>query len=694
MKKRIKSKHHQKLDFLRQLKANAVTALNLGPIFKKTKNLDEIRWIFLIPGIVLGIVGAVSLSDIPNWFIGLPAHIISLWAIWNAFPPISETYETAAEKVTPLPKKDPYWSQAALALIAIWGLTYVCFQFKWWFIGGAGVLLIICGFYFAVRRYKNFPHSKELSSGNTVLIILLILAVLLRYPFIHQNITGFQNDEATNLLGAMDLLKGNIKNPFGGSYFFGFFPYFVLAPAFKIFGISLAVGRGTAAFVSLICIIFFFRWCRLYFGLVSSGLATTFFSYCWWSLFDSLSPFFHIIMVLVEIIAFYYLALSLRNGRRLYFGLTGIFLGLCFQAYIPGRSTILIVGLAFIASYLVEGEKFLKTYWKHSLLLVFCFLWAVGPYLASMLKDPKSFFGHVQDVNIWIAMVQQNNYALPLEKFLITFYTFFWPNTHTELGTGLDHYSRIDPFTGLFSLLGIIVAIVFFRRRWNQLALITLLFAILSNALSKGPGQEPNSFSGHRCTMALPILCFFMAQGMDWALGFFASKPKIFRWVGIILLTLMTGLSFAWNIHGYFFKFDDSQDSWDKLGFAHLAHVEAMESFYPKDHIVLEGHDKGFFYCNCWDQEEQFLTYQRIPHNEGMPLPLPIRAAVTKDVVIFFTDWEQYDGEKAKIRKLYPKATWKDFKNKFGYTYLTTVEISKEDVQSLQTRMKLDPPLN
>lgn len=343
---------------LSQIKASLFKTLNPYHFYKNVKYSDENRLIFLIPEISLGIVGAVSLSDVPNWFIGLPAYIISLWAIWNTFPFLSETYEPAAEKITPLPKKDPYWPHAALGFITIWALTYVCFQFEWWIAGGAGVILLFFGIFFAVRKYKNFPNPKEQFSDKTVLVLLMIFAVLLRFPFLNESFTGFQNDEATNLLGAIQVLNGEIKNPFSGSYFFGFLPYFVLAPAFKIFGISLAVGRGTAAFVSLICIFFFYRWCRLYFGVVSSGLTTVFFSYCWWSLCDSHSPFFHIIMVMVEIIAFYVLALSLRNGRRLYFGLAGIFLGLCFQAYIPGRTTIVIVALTLMANYFLKERNF------------------------------------------------------------------------------------------------------------------------------------------------------------------------------------------------------------------------------------------------------------------------------------------------------------------------------------------------
>jgi hypothetical protein len=189
-------------------------------------------------------------------------------------------------------------------------------------------------------------------------------------------------------------------------------------------------------------------------------------------------------------------------------------------------------------------------------------------------------------------------------------------------------------------------------------------------------------------------IIFFVAQGMDGTLRFFATKSKFFRLTGFSILALLVGLSLTLNVRDYFFKFGDSPEAWRKLGFSHMAHAEVLQSFYPQDHIVVEGHDySGLFLCNVYDRQEEFLTYQKVLVNKGAPIELPIRAAVAKDVVIFFTDWEKYDFEKAKIRRLYPKAVWKDYTNKFGDSYLTTVEIVKEDIQGLQKGLKLEAPL-
>ena len=313
----------------------------------------------------------------------------------------------------------------------------------------------------------------------------------------------------------------------------------------------------------------------------------------------------------------------------------------------------------------------------------------------NMIEHPENFFGRVQELNLIQFALDEHHYALPFERIITTFYSFFWPNQDVDLGAGLQGIPRIDPFMGILCFLGFISALYFYRQRWNLLALSVLFFGIFSNAFA-GPFFEPDYFNGHHCTLVLPILCFFLAQGLDRGLRLIGTKPKFFRIIGLSFIGLLLGTSLALNIYDYFFKFGDSREAWNKLGFNHLAHVEAIENFYPKDHVVAEGHILyGLFYSSCYDRVEQFLTGQTVPINKAAPLEMPIRAAVTKDVVLFLSDWEKYDVEKEKVRKFYPRAVFKDYKDKYGALYLTTIEIAKEDIQKLQKEkhLKLDASL-
>jgi hypothetical protein len=177
--------------------------------------------------------------------------------IWTVFPSQSDTVQPPAEKTTILRDKDKRLNWPLFLAVAVWFFTYICFEKHWWIAGGAGVALLFWVLLFFIGRFRNLPQAKETISEKTVLGLLLVATVLLRFPFLNRNITGFQNDEANNLLGAMDVLQGIIKTPFSGENDFSTLPYFMLAPFFKIFGSTLAAGRGAAAFLSLIAVFSF-----------------------------------------------------------------------------------------------------------------------------------------------------------------------------------------------------------------------------------------------------------------------------------------------------------------------------------------------------------------------------------------------------------------------------------------------------
>ncbi len=226
------------------------------------------------------------------------------------------------------------------------------------------------------------------------------------------------------------------------------------------------------------------------------------------------------------------------------------------------------------------------------------------------------------------------------------------------------------------------------------MALSGLLFGIISNAFAIME-NDPAFFNGHRCFLVLPFLCFLTAQGIDWAVRFMAARPKPIRITGILLLVIIMVCSVSMNINNYFFKFEVDHDNRWYFSYSAFSIADVIKSYYPKDHVVCEG--KKFtdqFICSNYDSPEIFLTYQQVKINEGTPLAMPIKAQVTKNVVLLFSDWQEYDAEKVKVQQLYPRAVWKDYKDEYGVRYLATVEIPMENIQVLQKGIKLDPLLN
>ncbi len=686
-------------------------------------NKNGIRWVLLGSGILLACVGIGFLSgDAPNWLFGLPSQALAFWALWNAFPIQSRSLPETVPKTTPLRKNETKWLWLVLAVITSWVFAYYCFSRVWWIAGivtSVGLLgaLILCA-----GRWKNPPPVREYFSDNTAIIILMILTVLLRFPFLNQFFAGLQNDEAHNFLDTLDVLRGIIKSPFGSSFDLANLTRFLIAPFVYIFGANFTAAKGATTLTSTLCIYFFYRWCRLYFGVGASLLASSFFSFCWWDLFFSRSLLENIFTNCFEVLAFFFLSKAVREGGKWNFAWSGICLAISVLTYTSGRLVPVIAVFVIIVYWLLGKRKFPKFFVKEIVFLSIFFLWMIGPYLVFIYHKPDELYGRAARLNIIELVMQKHAYLMPLERVLSTFYTFLFPNNPAvDLRFGLTSVPCLDPFLGLFFLLGVVLAVYFLRQWRNLLALTGILFGLMANAFISG-STEIDLFSFHagRCFFIFPFLCFLMAQGMDWGIRLVSSLPKKLKISCNLALVLLAVCSAYTNIDTYFFKFRNTLANYFPLAFNHLAVVELFKNYYLKDHVVVEGiNNHGTFSSGAFDLIDRALTLHNapvnfdgptygcydflgrdpakygIPVNLGWPLPLPIRAQVTKSVVIFFPFWEAvyYEPEKGKVRQFYPNAVWETHKNQYGEGFVMTAEIKIEDIQNLQKGMKLDPPL-
>jgi hypothetical protein len=642
-----------------------------------------IRWIYLFPGIMLGCAGVWLLSGNPNWLFGLPIQAIALWALWEAFPPESRTLHPLHERISPSCGKGMDSNFLFIAAIIAWFFTYAFFYMRWWIAGWAALALLSGTVIWFVIKAGPSPRPKEIFTDKTALILLMVPTILLRFPFLTQNFTGLQVDEGYNLMTAIGVLQGQLNTPYGSSGAWPFLPRFILASVLKVFGTELPAARGLSALLSVVFVYYFYRWCRLYFGVAASWLAAAFFSYCWWDLFFSLSVFNHLYTVFFEVLGFFFLSKALKEGRKPHFALAGFCMAASIMTYYSGRLVPVMAATALITYWLIEERDFLGAYWEHSLFAALCFLWLAGPQLVFLYFHPVEILGWAQQLSITGIAVQSGNYALPLERIASSF--------------GLNALPCLDPFLGFFCLLGLFLAVRHIRQWKNLAALTGLAFGIIANAFSFSAGAtsvDPLYFHAGRSFLVLPFLCFLMAAGLDRVVGLVPSMAKRPRTAWVLFGIILLGSSFALNAHCYFFKFGNDAGAWSPLGFNHLSAVEVIKKLSPANHLVLEGHranDTGTY--SCLDTVEEFATYHKVPVNKGLTLDRPIRAKVTKNVAYIFFTLERNDPLKKKVKRIYPRAVWKSHKNKFGETFLETVEIRKEDILWLQRRHKLEKPL-
>lgn len=671
------------------------------PVLDFIDNYDPyengIRWRSLMVGLIFGGFGINFISgESPNWFLGIPLQAFAFFLIWNAFNPRSKILNLTSGKSVSVNKNDHYWFWILLSGMFVWAFSCICFYKEMWATGIFSVVFLLGIFISAAVQFPNPPQARSPLTERTALIILLGFTILLRFPFLNQNFTGFQPDEGYYLLSAIDVIHGKPKTPFQSDFFWCYFPRYFMALPLVVFGYKLSVAKGFSAILSTVYVFYFYRWCRVYFGILASLLGAAFFSFCWWNLFFSLSTFEHLFTVLFQVIAFYFLAKALKEGNRFYFGVTGICLAASFMSYTSGPLVPFIAAITVACYFSVWKEKFFKAYWKHSVFSGLIFLWLLGPFIAFLIETRgHDLFKRANQLSIWEAVINQQQWSLPFERILGTVYTLFEPNySGIDLRFGISGVPYLDPFIGWFCILGIVLGVFSITQWKNLICFFGIVLGLMATAFaSESNNPQPMEFAGGRCFFILPFLCFFIAQGFDWAVRLISLLPKPAKLVAFSLLFVLFCGSVGMNVSAYYFKFDNV-NNYDKLGFRQMLMADVLKSFYPKDHIVVEAVTHyGIFYSNCWDTEQRFLTYGQVQVNEGAPFELPISAEVTKDVVIFFTNDKYEIDEMGKVRSLYPDAIWKEYKDKYDRNYLNTVEISKNDIQAMQKGMKLNAPL-
>ena len=415
----------------------------------------------------------------------MPIQALALWALWKAFPIMSETLLPSIEKKPPSPRKGFDSNLLFLPAMIAWYISYIFFDMWWWFAGLVAVILTILSVYYFLKRSSHPPTAPDFTHEKAALVLLLALSVILRFPFLNRSFTGLQADEAFNLINAINTLQGMLGTPFGSYYSWPFLPTFLLAMPFKLFGVELAVARGFSALISLISVYYFYRWCRINFGVAASWLASAFFSYCWWNLFYSLSVFSHIFTVFFEILAFLYLAKALKEGGKPYFIWAGFFLALSSMTHYSGRLVPIIAAMSLSVYCLVDTKKNLKAYGRHFLLSCLSFLWLAGPFLVFLARNPNEIYGRAEELITLRSGHGLAAYVRVLERIATTFYSFFWPNHFcVDLRFGLASVPALDPFLGIFCFLGLILALIRYRRWENLVALSGLVFGILATAMS------------------------------------------------------------------------------------------------------------------------------------------------------------------------------------------------------------------
>ncbi len=660
---------------------------------------QRISWGPLFLGVLSGAVGVYLWSGPqPRWIMGGVFQWVSMTSLLKAFPAWAPKPGTSPAAPIPAapgsipPVVVPPPSPAGPAVVPVAVVVLLLSAAVYYFTKNAfqsGLVYLAAGLlssFVLALKYRD-PETATTKDNTFFWIgVVLVIAAFMRLPFIGCDFTGLQIDEANHLWDGRNVLTGDLKTPFATGWWGNpSFVYFWYAFFFKLFGISVPVGRALSACLSIGALYLFYRVVRFYVAPLPSILATVMFMYSWYHMFYSLSPFTDIFTVFFELATFFFLERALREGKRSDYAWAGLWMAASVMSYISGRLVVGMVVISLGMRFLNHPKEFLKNHGRHVLLLFLAFLWLIGPFIVFVFHSPGDFMGRSQELSILNEVKRTGDYWFPARTYGFTLLSFF-TNTNVDPRFGLNDVPVVDPLVAILLVVGLGLSFARIRSSFTWVVLPGFFVAVAANGFAiQGANAIHNYMNQQRFYLVLPFAFLLCARGLEWIFARFRGAAPMWRVLGALLLTASIAVAGGYNAWTYYHKLPHNPGTWDSLGFNHLQNVPIIKKYYPQRHI--------FVYWENYSMVQRFILQDKIPMFQfDDKLQLPILKKASKDVVIIFQPWRN-QTLMAQARKIYPTAVWKDYLSPYGASGYVTAEISKAEFEKAQEGQTVTDPL-
>ncbi len=339
--------------------------------------------------------------------------------------------------------------------------------------------------------------------------VLTLVAFLLRVVDIGNIPNNISGDEAEMGLVARRILQGKLQDPFATSWLSH--PnlwFFLQALSLKMAGDTVGGLRMLSVVIGTAAIPMMYLFARPLYGRGFAVIATALLVAYHFHLHYSRYALNNIADPLLALAFFTALFHGLRTRHPLSFALAGVVLGLALHFYMGSRLLIVLLFALLLHQFFLNRANLLRLRWQMLLLAVGFFL-AFGPLLQHFLTHTETFNARFKGVGVFSNWF--DNYAggrsfieMVLWQFRVAFGAYlFVPDTSCQYDPGI---ALLDPFSGVFFLFGVALALV----RWRRVDSF-LLLAWVGGAAFFGGVLLANTPESGRYVTTGPALCLLVA---------------------------------------------------------------------------------------------------------------------------------------------------------------------------------------
>jgi 4-amino-4-deoxy-L-arabinose transferase-like glycosyltransferase len=415
-------------------------------------------------------------------------------------------------------------------------------------------------------------HDRRRSAELVLVVALILIGLVLRAWDLGHIPANMSGDEGTQGMSAVDVLEGRLRNPFATGWFtVPTMSFFALAASLRLFGDSVAGLRAISALVGTATLLFTYLFARRNLGRRVALFALAALTFNHYHIHFSrlgsnqiADPFFMILTLL-------FLTEGLRRTKteknvtensaqgtaritNPWFLAAGLAIGLSWYAYFGSRVIVLVVA-AFVCTEAILQRGFLRRNARPLMTMGLMAFMSASPLLAHYISYPANLSARFNQVNVFLWLdreLARNDHDSIFNLVMRQIWRSISAFNHT-LDPTFWYRARIpllDFISGIFFVLGLVAAIIQWRRSHMRLILFWFAFAIVIGwVLTENP---PSSM---RMLIVAPAVALLAAIGLDrlltlaqWAIG---GNREGWNWVGASILAVAALL----NVHYYFFAY-------------------------------------------------------------------------------------------------------------------------------------------
>jgi hypothetical protein len=402
-----------------------------------------------------------------------------------------------------------------------------------------------------IRTFISQPQwNFRISKWTALVSISFLSAAFFRFSKLSQVPPEMNSDHAEKILDVIRVLNGQTMIFFPTNGGREALQFYLVAALHKFFNVSLdfvALKSVTTA-VGFLALPFIYllgkELVNKRVGLISMLLA----GIAYWPNVVSRAgmrlPFY----ILFTSMVMYFLLKGIRTGRRNYFILTGIALGISFYGYSADRILPLLVIIA-VALFLLHKHS--KQHGRQVIISTILLLIIASviflPLLRYMLEDPNSFlFRTLSRMGTMERPLPGPAWKIFLSNLGRATLMFSWDNGEIW-PVSVPHRPALDIVTGALFWLGVILIIVRYIRERNWLDILLLLsipILMLPSTLSLAfPAENPNLYRTGGALIPVFLIIGISLEGVFQSFTYQGKRLETkFAWGLIVILIALSGV--------------------------------------------------------------------------------------------------------------------------------------------------------